>query len=65
MILEDIHNIFLEKVQNIKDKTNDALRDDKQVFALFDKWLDGYTHENPSDFFLDHPTNDPLLVSNI
>jgi len=32
---------------------------------LFDSWLEGYQHKNPSEFFFDHPTSDPWLVCNI
>ena len=64
-MLEEISEVFTIKVANFKDKTNDKLDDEKKVHSLFDSWLSGYKHKNPSDFFFDHPYSDPWLVCNI
>ena len=36
----------------------------KKVNKVIDKWLIGYDHLMPSDFFEKHPTKDPWLVCN-
>ena len=46
------------------EKKNEFLDTETKVFELFDKWLDGYKHLEPGEFFDDHPTDDPFLVCN-
>jgi len=63
--LEDISRIFTVKVTNFKDKKNSELDTNEKVKKLFDNWLKGYKHKNPSNFFFEHPSSDPELVCNI
>ncbi len=63
-ILEDIQTTYVDKI-NFTDKLNTALDEPEKVFKIFDEWLEGYKHLEPSNFFNEYPTNDPFLVCNI
>ena len=57
-ILEGIQTIYVDKI-NFTDKLNTNLDENEKVHKIFDNWLNGYNHLEPSDFFNEHVTNDP------
>jgi hypothetical protein len=47
------------------DEEAKKLEDSSFVIPIFNKWLDIYKISRPSEYFIDHPTDDADLVCHI